>query len=409
MPTYKLTNTAVKNAKPKPDGKPVKLFDGGGLYLHVKPTGKVWRYAFKFEKKQKTMTFGNFPDLSIREARDKHQEARNILAKGMNPVEHRQEQQAFRIATNENSFESVALEWFVKFTADQSEGHRQRNKRRLEKHVFPYIGQSPIAELEPPDILKCLQRIEKQGILETAHRVKQLIGQIFRYAVATGKATRDQTADLKGALPPAKKQNFAAIKDPQEVGELMRAMDDYKGAVETRTALFLSAYLFTRPGELRKMEWSEIDFDAKQWTIPEHKMKARREHIVPLSKQALFLLEEIRLLTGHRPYVFPSRTDTKKPMSDNTVRQALRRLGYDNDTMTAHGFRALASTRLHEMGFESDLIEKQLAHAVGNDVRRAYDRSQHIEKRTTMMQQWADYLDSLRDGATVLPFKAKAG
>ena len=400
MATYKLTNTAVKNAKPTKEGKPVKLFDGGGLYLHVKATGKYWRYAFKFEKKQKTMTFGGYPNLSIKEARDKHQEARNILANGVNPIEHRQEQKELRVATNENSFENVALEWFVKFTVKHSESHRQRNRRRLERHVFPYIGQSPIADLEPIDILKCLRKIEALGTLETAHRVKQLIGQVFRYAVATGKARRDPTPDLRGALPPAKKQHFAAITEPTEVAFLLRAMEDYRGAVETRTALFLSAYVFTRPGELRQMEWSEISFSKKQWIIPAEKMKARREHIVPLARQALQLLEEMRLLTGHRRYVFPSRTDTKKPMSDNTVRQALRRLGYDGNTMTAHGFRSLASTRLYEMGYDSDLVEKQLAHAVGNDVRRAYDRSQHIEKRTAMMQEWADYLDELkRSGA----------
>lgn len=313
------------------------------------------------------------------------------------------------MAEQENSFEAIALEWHVKFSADQAESHSSRNKRRLEKHVFPYLGGRIIGEIEPPDILAVLRRIEEAGTLETAHRVKTIISQVFRYAVATGRATRDQTADLKGALPPAKVKHFAAVTEPQEIGELLRAMAIYRGEMETRIALQLSAYLFTRPGELRQMEWAEVDTERAVWVIQAEKMKAGRVHVVPLCGQALALLEEMKPITGKRRYVFPSRTDTSKPMSNNTIRQALRRMDYGNDTMTAHGFRALASTRLYEMGFSSDLIEKQLAHSVGSEVRRAYDRSQHIQERTVMMQQWADYLDSSRDGAQVIPFKSKAG
>lgn len=398
-----LTDTAAKNAKPQPDGKPKKYSDGGGLYLLANATGKYWRYKYRLDGKEKTLSIGGYPDISLKEARTRHEAARELLARGVDPSSHKQAVKAER--ETENSFEAVAREWFVKFRTQWVDSHASKIIRRLERDVFPWIGKQPIAAIEPPDILECLRRIEARGALETAHRAKQNIGQVFRYAVATGRAKRDQTADLKGALPPPKKTSFAAITDPQEVGGLLRAMDDYKGTLATRTALQLSAYLFTRPGELRQMEWTEISFESARWEIPGEKMKAGKPHIVPLPRQALALLEELKPLTGRGRYVFHSTTDKAKPMSNNTVRQALRRLGYDNDAMTAHGFRALASTRLYEMGFHSDLIEKQLAHAVGNDVRRAYDRSQHIEQRTAMMQQWADYLDSLRDGAQVIPIR----
>lgn len=400
----KLTDTAAKNAKPK--DKPFKLFDGGGLYLLVKPNGsKLWHYKYQFDGKEQNLSIGIYPDISLKDARTQHENARVLLARGVNPSKHKQATKAETAANAENTLQAVALEWFVKFTSDQAPEHRERQKRRLERHVFPYLGSSPIADIEPPDILAVLRRIEAAGTLETAHRVKALIGQVFRYAVATGRAIRDQTADLKGALPPAKGGHFAAITDPKEVGELLRAMAGYRGAIETHTALQLSAYTFTRPGELRQMEWAEIDTEKALWTIPVEKMKAGRVHVVPLCKQALALLEELRPLTGRRRYVFPSRTDTSKPMSSNTVRSALKRLGYDSDSMTAHGFRAMASTMLYELGYPSDVIEKQLAHTVGNDVRRAYDRSQLMLERTAMMQQWADYLDSLRDGAQVIPIR----
>ena len=394
----KLTDTAVKNAKP-----PTSISDGGGLYLLVKETGKFWRYNYRMDGKQKTLSIGSYPEITLKDARTQHEEARALLARGVDPSQHKQATKGARRAESTNTLQAVAMEWLVKFTATQVPEHTARQQRRLERHVFPWIGGRIIGEIEPPDILAVLRRIEAAGTLETAHRVKTIMGQVFRYAVATGRAVRDQTADLKGALPPAKGNHFAAITDPKAIGELLRAMSSYKGALETCIALQISAYTFTRPGELRQMEWAEIEGDV--WTIPAEKMKAGRGHVVPLCSQVLALLDELRPLTGHRRYVFPSRTDTSKPMSANTVRSALVRLGYDSDTMTAHGFRALASTRLYEMGFHSDLIEKQLAHSVGSDVRRAYDRSQHIEQRTAMMQQWADYLDSLRDGAQVIPIR----
>ncbi|WMP16948.1 tyrosine-type recombinase/integrase [Thiothrix lacustris] len=401
-----MNDTAVKNAKPK--DKPYKITDGGGLYLLVKPNGsKLWRYKYRVGGKEQNLAIGCYPEITLKDARTQHEEARALLARDIDPSQHKQATKGNRKAAAANTFQAVATEWLVKFTATQVPEHTDRQQRRLERHVFPWIGGRIIGEIEPPDILAVLRRIEAAGTLETAHRVKTITGQVFRYAVATGRAVRDQTADLKGALPPTRGKHFAAITDPKEIGELLRAMAVYRGAIETRLALQLSAYLFTRPGELRQMEWAEIEGDV--WIIPAEKMKAGRVHVVPLCSQALALLDELRPLTGRRRYVFPSQTDTSKPMSANTVRSALIRLGYDSDTMTAHGFRALASTRLYEMGFHTDLIEKQLAHSVGSDVRRAYDRSQHIEQRTAMMQQWADYLDSLRDGAQVIPIRRATG
>jgi integrase len=400
-----LTDTTVRNAKPKPDGKPAKHTDGGGLYLLVNGTGKYWRYNYIHGGKQKTLAVGVYPDTSLKQARDAHDNARKLLAQGIDPSAHKQEAKAAQLALSENSFELVAREWHKKFSPQWSERHAGNVIRRFEHDFFPFIGNRPIADLEPPDILKCLRRIEERGAIDTAHRAKTDCGSVFRYAVATGKATRDPTPDLKGALPPQERSNFAAITEPQEVGKLLRAIAGYFGDFKTVAGLQLSAYLFQRPGEVRKMEWSEINFETSLWEIPAERMKKRKAHLVPLSRQALAILEELRPLTGRFKYVFPSRTNVNKPMGANTLVNALHKLGYTSEEMTAHGFRSLASTRLYEMGFHADIIEKQLAHLVGSDVRRAYDRSQFIEQRTTMMQQWADYLDSLRDGAQIIPIR----
>ena len=403
-----LTDMYVKNAKTSPDGKPKKYTDGGGLYLNVTTSGKYWRYNYRFYGKQKTLALGSYPEISLRDARERHQEARDLLARGIDPSEHKKLTRAAERALIEDSFEAVALEWFAKFSHTWADSTKDKITGHLTRNVYPWLGGRPIRELDPPEILQCLRRIEARGALEVAHNVKQYMGQIFRYAVSIGKATRDPTVDLKGALPPPKHRNLAALTDPKDIGQLMRAIQAYKGTFETRIALQLSAYLFTRPGELRQMEWVEINRDTAQWLIPAERMKKRKAHIVPLSSQALTLLDDIKPLTGHRRHVVPSRNDPRKPMSNGTISQALRRMDYDNDTMTAHGFRALASTQLYEMGYSSEVIEKQLAHNVGSEVRRAYDRSQHIEQRTHMMQAWADYLDSLREGAQVIPFKSKA-
>ena len=406
---YKLTDTVAKNAKTKPDGKPAKYTDGGGLHLLVMKSGKYWRYDYTHEGKRKTLAVGVYPDVGLKAARDKHQQAREQLANGVDPSEQKQAARAELLAKVENSFEAIAREWHKKYSHTWTDGHAEHISKRLERDIFPFVGNKPIDGIEAPDILKCLRRVEERGTVDTAHRIKTDIGQVFRYAVASGKATRDPTPALKGALAPVQSKRFPAITNPTEVGELLRAIAEYHGDYKTISALKLCAYLFQRPGELRAMEWAEINFETSVWEIPAERMKKRKDHIVPLSRQALAILEELRPLTGRFKYVFPAKTDITKPMNKNTLPHAIHIMGFDNDTMTAHGFRALASTRLYEMGFHSDLIEKQLAHSVGNAVRRAYDRSQHIEQRTTMMQQWADYLDSLRDGAQVIPFKTKVG
>jgi integrase len=405
---YQLTDTSVKAAKPKAEGKPIKYTDGGGLFLLVNQSGKYWRYSYRFNDKQKTLALGVYPDINLKTAREKHQEARELLARGVDPSEYKQQAKAEQIAITENTFEAIALEWFSKFSKDWAESYSIKLISRFKNDVFPWLGNRPIATIEPPEILKCLKRVEERGALDSAHRIKRNIGQVFRYAVATGRAQRDQTADLKGSLPPTKKTNLAAIIDPLRVGGLMRDIQAYEGHLTTRTALQFSAYLFQRPNEIRSMEWSEIDINKALWSIPANKMKMRQPHLVPLPKQCLELLEEIRPLTGHRRYVFPSMTDSTKPMSNNTIRQALRRMEYSKEDMTAHGFRAMARTILEEvLEVNPVYIEQQLAHAVKDANGTAYNRTKHLAKRIAMMQQWADYLDSLREGAQVIPFKTK--
>lgn len=402
-----LTDKAVQNTKPAEGGKPKKYADGGGLFLLVKQSSsgisKYWRYKYRVLGKEKTLSIGTYPETSLKDARTIHEKARAELSKGVDPSAHKQHLKAVDIQLSENSFESVAREWFVGHSVNWTEGHAKRVIVRLENDVFPWLGTSPISQIEPPDILQCLRRVENRGALETAHRIKQTIGQVFRYAVATGKAKRDQTADLKGALPPVKTTHFAAIIEPKQISELLRGCWAYKGDYTVQAALKLSAYLFTRPNEIRRMEWSEIDFDECRWTIPPEKVKTRSAHIVPLPKQAIEVLRDLQPLTGSYQFVFTGVRSRTRPMSDNTVRQAIRRLGYDKHEMTAHGFRAMASTTLYELGYSSDLIERQLAHVVGNDVRRAYDRSENLPDRRAMMQRYADYLDGLRTGAEVIP------
>lgn len=394
----RLTDTAVKNAKPKPDGKPAKHTDGGGLYLWVSQSAKVWRYDYArpILKSRNTMVIGHYPELSLRDARDLHQAARDLLARGIDPAEHRKAQEAAERDQIGNSFEAVALEWLVKFRHTWAGSTYNKITGILARAVFPWIGSVPIGELEPPDVLAVLRRQEAGGKLETAHKARQYIGQICRYAVATGRATRDPTPDLKGAIPPVINKSYAALTNPQEVGKLMQDIAKYSGRFETRLLMQASAYMFTRPGEVRQMQWAEINPDRTQWLIPAERMKLRQEHIVPLSRQMLALLDDIRPLTGHRQYVFPGRNDPRQPASNSVVRQALIRMGYPPDVMQAHGFRSTASTLLHEeLHYPSDVIEKQLAHNVGSKVRRVYDRSQYLPERTKMMQEWADYLDGL--------------
>ncbi|MCG8053847.1 MAG: tyrosine-type recombinase/integrase [Candidatus Thiodiazotropha endolucinida] len=394
-----LTATSVKNAKPGP--KTVKMFDSGGLYLEVSPKGgKWWRLKYRFAGKEKRLALGVYPTVTLKEARDRREAAKKQLSNGIDPSAARKAEKL--TDSVENSFEAVAREWHDKFKPGWTPGHAHTLIRRLERDVFPHLGSRPIGKIEPPEFLQVLRRIEDRGTLETAHRIKHVSGQVFRYAVATGRATRDPTADLKGALPPAKVKHFSSITDPKGIGELLRAIDGYKGGAASRTALQLAPLVFVRPGELRHAEWSEIDFAKAEWRIPAEKMKMRTVHIVPLSRQALKILQELQAITGRSAYVFPSIRTNRRPMSDNTVNAALRRMGYTKEEMTGHGFRSIASTLLHEQGWPSDVIERQLAHQERNSVKAAYNYAEYLPERRKMMQAWADFLDCLKNGADVV-------
>ncbi len=396
-----LMATQVKQAKPKE--KPYKLADGGGLYLLVNPKGaRYWRYKYRYAGKEKTLALGVYPEVSLKEARDAHQEARKALRRGIDPGEQRKIDRLTRHLAAAESFEAVGREWFSRVMSEKSQSYRERTGRILEKDLYPVLGNRPIAAITAPELLAALQRIESRGANDIAHRAKQTAGQVFRYAVASGRAERDPSGDLKGALKPRRKKHYAAITDPVEVGRLLVAMEGFQGTPVVKTALLLSPLLFQRPGELRAMEWSEIKWETSQWEIPGHKMKMGQPHVVPLSTQAVALLEELQSLTGRGRYVFPSARGASRCLSENGVRSALRTIGYDNDTMTPHGFRAMARTILDEvLGYRVDWIEHQLAHAVRDANGRAYNRTSHLEGRTEMMQGWAKYLDELKERSQV--------
>ncbi|MEW8293626.1 MAG: integrase arm-type DNA-binding domain-containing protein [Candidatus Thiodiazotropha sp.] len=402
-----LTDTAIRKAKPREDGKARKLFDGGGLFLLVKPNrARYWRLKYRFHGKEKLLALGVYPDVSLKSARDKRDDARKQIAAGIDPSEARKAEKAAR--SSENSFEAIAREWWSKHKPNWSESHSSRIMLRLENDVFPWIGSKPIQDITPPELLTVLRRVENRGALETAHRIHQSCGQIFRYAIATLRAERDTAADLKGALPPTNQKHHASITDPKLIGELLRAIDGYQGQFITRCALRLAPLTFVRPGELRHAEWSEIDLDKAEWRIPAEKMKMKTVHIVPLSTQAVAILNEIKPLTGHSKYVFPSVRTLKRPMSENTVTAALRRLGYASGEMTGHGFRSMASTILNEQGWHRDAIERQLAHMERDSVRAAYNYAEHLPERIKMMQAWSDYLYGLKGGADVVPIHKRS-
>ena len=398
--------------------KPYKLADGGGLFLLVNPNGgKWWRLKYRFHGREKLLSLGTYPEVPLASrrvqdaivpgARDRRDEARRLLAQGIDPGEHRKLVKAAATETTGDTFQVVALEWWAKFAPSWTEGHGERIKRRLEVDVFPWIGARVVKEINAPELLSVIRRIEKRGALETAHRALHNAGQVFRYAIATGRADRDPSGDLRGALPPVKEKHHASLTDPQAVGELLRAIKAYKGSFITSCALRLAPLTFVRPGELRHAEWSEIDLEAAEWRIPAGKMKARVQHIVPLSEQALTVLREIHPLTGGGRYVFPGVRSAKRPMSENTVVAALRRMGYEKSQMTGHGFRSLASTLLNEMGWNRDAIERQLAHGERDPVRAAYNYAEHLPERRRMMQAWADHLDRLARGESkVVPIRA---
>ncbi len=413
-----LTDIQVKNAKPR--DKDNTLFDGGGLYLLIGkqkldatgkslPTSKLWRMKYRYDGKERLLSFGAYPTLSLADARQRREEAKKLLANGVDPGEMKKSIKQAKIALEENSFEIVAREWHTKFSGQWTEGHAVTIMSRLERDVFPWLGTKPVSEVRPVDLLAVLRRIEGRGALETAHRVRTIAGQVLRYAVATGRAERDAAADLRGALPPTQERHHAAITDPKEVAELLRAIDGFKGTFHVKCALKLSPMLFVRPGELRQMEWAEIDFEEERWNIPAEKMKMKIPHIVPLCKQAITILKELQPLTGFGKYVFPCHRSPLRPMTNNAINAALRRMGYTSEDQTGHGFRAMARTILDEvLQVRPDFIEHQLAHAVKDPNGRAYNRTAHLVERKKMMQLWADYLDGLKKGAKVIPFTRAA-
>jgi integrase len=397
-----LTDNTIRNAK-APE-KPVKLYDAGGLFLLVTPSGgKWWRFKYRVEGKEKLLSLGTYPETSLKAAREKRDEARKLLAQGIDPSAERK---ATKTAASE-TFEAIYREWLERFSPRWAPSHKENIIRRIEKDILPWLGARPIVELKAADLLAALRRIEARGALESAHRTKQAVGQVFRYAVATGRAERDPTADLRGALPPASKGSFAAITEPKAIGELLRAIEGYQGSFIVRCALRLAPLVFVRPGELRAAEWSEFDIERAEWRIPALRMKMKDAHIVPLSTQALAILEELRPFTGSGRYLFPGERSKDRPMSNGTVNAALRRMGYGSDEMTGHGFRAMACSILNEQGWNRDAIERQLAHAERNKVRAAYHRAEHLPERRKMMQWWADYLDGIRNGADVVPLRRK--
>ncbi len=399
-----LTDTKVRTTKPTE--KPQKLFDGGGLFLLVTPTGgRLWRFKYRFGGSEKLLSIGTYPETSLAEARQRRDQASALLANGIDPSETKKAQKAAGNRETE-TFEIIAREWHAKFSPSWATSHAKTTIRRLELFIFPWLGARPVITITAPELLAALRRIEAKGALETAHRVKQVCGQVFRYAIATGRAERDPSGDLRGAIPPASGKHMATITDPKEIAGLLRSIDDYRGGIVTRCALQLAPLVFVRPGELRQAEWSEFNLETAEWRIPAEKMKAGAVHIVPLSRQAIDILREIHPLTGHGRYVFPSPRTDSRPMSSNAILSALRRMGYAKDEMSGHGFRSMASTLLNEQGWNRDAIERQLAHAERNSARAAYNYAEFMPERKKMMQAWADYLEGIKSGAKIIPIQA---
>jgi integrase len=393
-----LTNTAIQNAKPAE--KPYKIYDTDGLFMQITPAGgKWWRFKYRFEGKEKLLSLGTYPEVSLKEARDKRDEARKLLATEppIDPSEKRQKIKADRKLNSANSFELVAREWWSTHMKNKAETHKDKVIRRFELYLFPWIGNVPIADITAPQLLQVVKRIENLNKLETAHRALQTAGQVFRYAVQTGRAIRDITYDLKGALPATTTKHMAAFTDPKDIAELLRAIDGFNGTVTVQCALKLSPLVFARPSELRQAKWSDIDLEAGEWRYIVSKTKT--DHLVPLSKQAVEILQVMHPLSGHREHVFPGGHSPLRPMSEAAVNAALKRMGYDTQTqITGHGFRAMARTILHErLNVDPHIIEHQLAHTVPDNLGSAYNRTRFIEQRKSMMQRWADYLDDLKE------------
>ena len=391
-----ITHVAVVNAKPRE--KPYRLFDGRGLYLEISPSGgRWWRFKYRFDDKEKRLSLGVYPDVSLKEARDHPDDVRRKLRAGIDPGEERKIQgKAFQAAPSGATFETVAREWFAKHSPAWAPGHGDKIIRRLELNIFPWLGAKPIADIKPLELLGTVQRIEQRGANETTHRALQNCGRVFRYAVATGRAERDISRDLLGALAPVVERHHASIVEPKAVGALLRAIDGYEGSLIVRCALRLAPLVFVRPGELRMAEWEDFNLDEKEWRIPAARMKMRAPHFVPLSTQAVEIPRELHPLTGDKRFVLPGERSRDRAMSNNTVNAALRRLGYSSEQMTGHGFRSMASTLLNEQGWHPDAIERQLAHQEQNEIWAAYNYAKHLPERRKMMQAWSDYLYRLK-------------
>lgn len=401
-----LTDTTIRTAKPTE--KPVKMADSGGLYLLLNPSGsKWWRLDYRFCGKRKTLSMGVYPDVGLKVARERRDAARKQLADGIDPGANRKAQKAATTKRAANSFEIICREWLENKRSNIEEDQYKKALARLEKNVIPWLGGRPIAEITAPEVLTVLRRIDARGARYTAHKVKSEISQCFRYAIATGRAERDPCPDLRGAIPAPKTENRPAITDPMEAGELLRAIDGFKGTFVVKCALEVAPRVFVRPGELRKAEWEHFDLDRAEWRYFIKKTKSH--HLVPLASQVVATLRELHSLTGHGKYVYPGR-DPSRPMSDAAVNAALRRMGYDTKTeICGHGFRAMARTILHEeLHIEPEVIEHQLAHQVPDQNGTAYNRTKFLKDRKVMMQQWADYLDRLKAGAEVLPLRENA-
>lgn len=405
MKTDLLADVTVR--KVSPTGQRTRLYDGRGLYLEVTPSGgKWWRFKYRFGGKEKLLSMGTYPDTTLKKAREKRDAARALLASEVDPSAVRKAAKVGHAGVALNSFEATAREFHETKRDQWSAPHAKRWLERLEKDIFPYLGNAMLAEITAPLLLHALRRVEARGVRETVHSLQQSCGQVFRYGIATGRGERNPAADLRGALKPVLVKNMAAVTEPKAVGELLRAIDDYQGNPFTRVALRLSALLFQRPGNIRAMQWSALALEGESpvWTIPAAEMKRSRyekqngrPHVVPLSRQAVVMLRELKPLSGHGKYVFPSVLGGARPMSENTVNTALRRLGYDRDTATAHGFRAMARTLLVEkLNVHPDVIEVQLAHGKSGPLGAAYDRAEFMSQRRIMMQQWADYLEELQ-------------
>ena len=389
-----LTDTAIRAVKTSE--KQQKLYDGNGLFLLLPPSGsKIWRFKYRFQGKEKLISFGHYPAVSLKDAREKAAEARKTLGGGKDPSAERKESK-LQLA---NSFELLAREWHGKQALAWGAKHSTKIMRYMEKNLFPYIGSRPVGEIKPSELLPVMRRMEDRGAINMAQVMRGVCTNIFRYAVITGRAERDPAADIKGAISTYVRKNRAAITDPLEVGKMLLAIDSYHGSFITRNSLLMLSLTFCRPGEVRHAEWSEIDLEDKLWRIPASRMKMSRDHLVPLSPQAIAILEEMRPYSGDRVYVFPSTREGKPVLTHNVYNYALRYMGIPKEAMCPHGFRAMASTLLNEQGYPPDVIERQLAHVPNNQVRAAYNRAEYLPERRKMMNEWAIYLDSLRERA----------